>query len=193
MSKLVKYVFGDQTALAFYEWDVKRQGAGQRDEDVVEWDRLDPLPLLVQRQFRGDGHFLSAWRMARLRHRGLIRLFSCMVDGHPACFGVMQGWSLHRRYCMWLRSPGWVLGPFWTEPEYRGRGLYVRLLRHIVHICATEGIERMYIWAAPRNVPSRKGIERAGFQPRGCVCLHRLCCRLISRMRALEDEPATVL
>jgi ribosomal protein S18 acetylase RimI-like enzyme len=52
-----------------------------------------------------------------------------------------------------------------TAPAYRRRGLYTLLLRHIAQALAAEGVRRVWIGADLDNVPSQKGMARAGFQP----------------------------
>jgi GNAT superfamily N-acetyltransferase len=57
------------------------------------------------------------------------------------------------------------LWDFATLPDWRGRGIYPLLLQAII---ASEGdAQRLWIIHAPENVPSCKGITRAGFVPVG--------------------------
>ena len=52
-----------------------------------------------------------------------------------------------------------------TAPAYRRRGLYSELLRHIAAALRVEGLRRLWIGADLDNLPSLKGMARAGFQP----------------------------
>lgn len=53
------------------------------------------------------------------------------------------------------------IGPCRVEEQYRGKGIYTNLLRKI--ICDFPTVEK-YIFCAESNIPSMKGIEKAGFQ-----------------------------
>jgi ribosomal protein S18 acetylase RimI-like enzyme len=50
-----------------------------------------------------------------------------------------------------------------TRPDYRGRGYYPALLRAILADLHRSGYRRAWIATAPGNVPSQRGIVRAGF------------------------------
>jgi ribosomal protein S18 acetylase RimI-like enzyme len=52
-----------------------------------------------------------------------------------------------------------------TLEPYRRQGLYGALLRHMVATLAAEGLQRLWIGASVRNLPSIKGFAAAGFQP----------------------------
>ena len=50
-----------------------------------------------------------------------------------------------------------------TRPAYRGRGYYPALLRMMIRDLRREGRRHVWIATAPGNVPSQRGIVRAGF------------------------------
>lgn len=52
-----------------------------------------------------------------------------------------------------------------TLPPYRGKGLYSALLSYMVATLREDGIERIWIGASVRNLPSVRGFASAGFQP----------------------------
>lgn len=58
---------------------------------------------------------------------------------------------------------------FWTQPRFRGNGLYLALLRESVHRLGEAGIERIWIGAEWQNWRSILGIAHAGFRPIGAV------------------------
>ena len=58
-----------------------------------------------------------------------------------------------------------MLGPYWTHERLRGRGLYGRLLQQSLHLCDKE--HPIVIFTTPDNIPSQKGIEKAGFTLKG--------------------------
>lgn len=53
----------------------------------------------------------------------------------------------------------------YTHPEYRGRGLYPRLLVEQLRYLASRGYSRAYIWVDRANDASIRGIVKAGFKP----------------------------
>jgi hypothetical protein len=134
---VLRYAIGDRRVMAFYDWDVEKQGCGRHDADVIECDRTRPLdPMVAVQHSRSGGSVLSRWWMLRRWRTGKARLFSLMIDGFPAGLGFTQLWSVHRRELAWLDRPGDILGPYWTDLDYRGRRLYQRLLLHTAHVLA---------------------------------------------------------
>ncbi|HET6429693.1 MAG TPA: GNAT family N-acetyltransferase [Phycisphaerae bacterium] len=56
-----------------------------------------------------------------------------------------------------------LIGPCFTDPDYRGRGIYPRILRHIVTELGGRGYGPFYVHTSPANAASLRGIEKAGF------------------------------
>lgn len=54
-----------------------------------------------------------------------------------------------------------------TMPSFRGRGLYPAMLQHICEQFKGEGVEKIYIHCLDYNLPSIKGIQKAGFKKIG--------------------------
>ena len=54
------------------------------------------------------------------------------------------------------------IGPCWTNPQFRRKGLYYYLLQKI---CFDYPDEEKYIFAHKSNLASNKGIEKAGGKP----------------------------
>jgi ribosomal protein S18 acetylase RimI-like enzyme len=79
-----------------------------------------------------------------------------------------------------------------TLPAYRGQHLYPALLTHISRELYVEGFERILIGADTDNLPSQRGMMRAGFQPLADMQMYparrqqRLC--LIGRPGVLEEQ-----
>jgi len=188
MGVLSRYILGDTRNLAFYDWDVKKQGPGEFDPDIVEWDAHRPLDPTTSRQHARSGPALPRWRMLWRCRRGTARLFIMMVDGFPAAFEMIQDWSLMRRELGWLERPGPYLGPGWTDPDYRGRRLCPRLLLHMIYLLGQSGVTYMYATVEQQNRPSRKMVERMGFRPMGIACVKRRFCRAFISNEWLRDE-----
>ena len=66
----------------------------------------------------------------------------------------------------------------YTSSEFRGQGIYPMILQYMVRYAISEGKKRIYIAAAPKNIASCKGIEKAGFSKvatiRGIMILGKL-------------------
>lgn len=78
------------------------------------------------------------------------------------------GWSrLGNKVAIWFfpLSPRWaILSHFETLPEQRGKGLYPKLLSHIMNELGKQGVEGYIIDCADWNLPSGQGIEKLGFK-----------------------------
>lgn len=84
------------------------------------------------------------------------------------------GWLIERQEESFLNEVGQklylppnsaVLADFYTHPVARGRGLYGSSLSQMLHAAATvPGTRRIFICVMADNYPSRRVIERVGFQ-----------------------------
>jgi GNAT superfamily N-acetyltransferase len=95
------------------------------------------------------------------------RIYIAAVDGVPAA----SGWVATLAASIGELDLEFALPPsdrylwdFVTLPEWRGRGIYSRLLQGIV-AAEGAGAERFWIIHAPENVASGSGIVKAGFEP----------------------------
>ena len=192
MHPVLSYVFGDVRDLAFYDWNVEEQGPGELDPRIIEWDFSKPLDEITERQHRRTASSLPRMRMLSRYRKGTARLFVMQVDGFPAAFETIQDWSLMKHELGWLKRPAPYLGPGWTDPDYRGQRLCAKLLLHMIHVLADNGITHMYGTVLRDNVPSRRMVERIGFRPMGVARVQRYACRLINHSAWLPDAPATV-
>ncbi len=120
----------------------------------------------------------------RLR-RGQATLL-CIHEGDRIfSYGWVQSWAPFRRKFGWLAEDGVMLGPYWTHPEQRGKGLYGRLLSHSLSL-ASPGKPAL-IYTHPENRASLRGIEKAGFVPLGTYRV-RLLLRFWASRRAVEMD-----
>lgn len=55
------------------------------------------------------------------------------------------------------------IGPCWTDPDYRGLGIYPNVLKRIADDLEDE-VGRLFIFAEIENAASLKGISKSGFQ-----------------------------
>lgn len=97
------------------------------------------------------------------------RIYIAMVDGIPTSYGWVATLASsigELDVSFSLPAGDRYLWDFVTLPEWRGRGLYPRLLQAIIsHELAAA--QRFWIINAPENAASGKGIAKAGFTPVG--------------------------
>jgi GNAT superfamily N-acetyltransferase len=112
--------------------------------------------------------------LARLNNIPVEEVQARILAGHRPYIGylgltpVAYGWAATRQASIGeldLNFPIALgeryLWDFATLPEWRGRGLYSRLLQAIVQ---AEPADRFWIIHAPENLPSGAGMQKAGFQ-----------------------------
>lgn len=106
----------------------------------------------------------------------LVRIyFQLMTLGKARLFYVGGGKIMHSSYVVphcfkfsFLKKSDFEIGPCYTAPEYRGRGIYPEVLRYIVN---TEGSyeTNFYMVVNSENKSSIRGIEKAGFKKCGKI------------------------
>lgn len=97
------------------------------------------------------------------------RVYVAFVEGAPAGWG----WSATREanigelgLALWMPPGNRYLWSFETAPEWRGQGVYPRLLQHILRYEMAEA-DRFWIGHEPGNMASARGILKAGFEHLG--------------------------
>lgn len=160
--KWIRHFAHDRRSCLFYAY-CSAQGTGREDPDVKVYDVWADIP----ENFRKIA-VPSPWRSVlyhRMR-RGEARFLCLSEDGRRLdAYGWIQDWRPFRRKFGALAQSGTMLGPYWTAPEARGRGLYGRLLGHSLSLCSTQ--QAILIYTSPDNVASQRGIEKAGFRRLG--------------------------
>lgn len=96
-------------------------------------------------------------------------LYSLLMNGVLAHYGwLVKGGRTHRftEVDMEFKSPkgSLILYDFYTEPEFRRKGLYQRNLKKMLYDGFRAGVNEVYIGAAYRNNASRAAIEKTGFK-----------------------------
>jgi len=64
------------------------------------------------------------------------------------------------------------IGPCFTYPKFRGKGVYPQMLKYISSNVGAEN-SIFYMIVDETNLPSIKGIEKAGFQKCGTIKVSR--------------------
>lgn len=169
----------------FYAAD-DRPGPGKDDPDVRVFDSWRAVPKEVRAIVCPH-----PWRdtVVHRMNGGEARLLCLSCPGRPvAAYGWIQDWRPFRRWFAELASEGTMLGPYWTDPDVRGQGMYGRLLAHSLAIC--DRSRPVLVYASPENRASQRGLEKAGFRRLGDWDL-TLCLRQRIRLRQMTSEGAS--
>ncbi len=109
---------------------------------------------------------------------GFVRFyFQLMTLGKARLFYAVseKGEVMHSSYVVprcfkfpFLKKGDYIIGPCFTQPEFRGQGIYPKVLSKIL---AQMGNEQtvFYMSVDENNTPSVRGIEKAGFKRCGSV------------------------
>jgi len=147
----------------FYRYSKGRQGEGEPHEAVRVYAAYRDIPVTF-RQVVLPRRYLNV--MYYRLQRGLAKLLCYSEDGRRLqAYGWVQAWQPFRRRFRMVAERATMLGPYWTAPDERGKGIYVRLLRHSLYISPKDA--PVLVCTSPHNVPSQRGIEKAGFEPVG--------------------------
>jgi GNAT superfamily N-acetyltransferase len=131
---------------------------------------MTALPGLLVRQSH-DAHAMAVLQgrdeaQMRARLDDGHRAYVACIDGEPAAWG----WVATRAATIGelgatlaLPAGHRYLWNFVTRPEHRGRGVYPRLLEHILRE-ESRDTERFWIAYAPENHASASGIRKSGFR-----------------------------
>jgi GNAT superfamily N-acetyltransferase len=79
------------------------------------------------------------------------QVFAHVVEVDDRIVG-MAIWFLN--YSTWQGTHGIYLEDLYIEPEYRGRGFGLALLKHLAKICVERGYGRFQWWVLDWNTPS---------------------------------------
>jgi ribosomal protein S18 acetylase RimI-like enzyme len=131
---------------------------------------LEPIAGLLVRQ-EHDPRVMAA-----LQGRDVAQMEARFADGHRAYVALLDGeaaawgWVATRVASIGEVGATFALPPghrylwnFVTSPAFRGRGIYPRLLAHILREESREA-ERFWIAYAPENHASASGIRKSGFR-----------------------------
>ncbi|WP_127996427.1 GNAT family N-acetyltransferase [Piscinibacter defluvii] len=176
----------ERRELRIYRIEAEQAKALRRDPRVAV-NAIDELVTFEPGEpWQTRQGFLSA---ALSRIESGERAYTISVDGRLAHSGWLvarQELSRMSEVDQTLRLPAdsATLYDFYTDPECRGRGLYGTTIDHmLVDAFADPSLKYAYICVLADNKPSRKVIERAGFQYLGSFHWHRW----LGRQRKFAD------
>lgn len=182
-----QFICGRRETYVVHAYDSRRQGPGRRDPAVVEYAAGHDLPRERVRQMVAIVGRLAFWPMHRRMRRFGGKLL-CLLEGDRiVAYGWVQGWEPFRRRFGWLAKDAVMLGFYWTAPEFRGRGLYGRLLAHSIAACERRDQVPLLIMTSLANAASQRGIAKAGFQRLGVFEIASSPLGLAPRHRIVEQ------
>lgn len=132
-----------------------------------EYDIIEFVPSLKSFYMQGETH--------SIRTTFVRCYFQLMTFGKAklVCAINQDGETVHTSYVVpkcfkfpMLSVNDYIIGPCFTRPDYRGQGIYPRVLEYICsHIGNIETL--FYMCVDESNLPSIKGIEKSGFKKCG--------------------------
>jgi GNAT superfamily N-acetyltransferase len=168
--RLAGHILGGETRVVVCVEDPEVQRDGVFDPDVVRRDAGNPPTPEEDRLLLaavGAGHLMLRVRLAA----GRARLLLLHHDGMPVAYCWLQDEGPYRRRLSITGGPWTVLGPLWTDPAHRGRGLFKRLLLHAIAERRAAEDPPLVAWIQESNTPSLRGFAAAGFRKVGTFAM----------------------
>ena len=123
------------------------------------------------------------------------KLFTWMSKGEMLIFSAYNASNqlMHTSYVVprcwkfpYLHENEYEIGPCHTFSQFRGRGIYPRILRHIVSTVGTEET-KFYMVVNSNNESSIRGIEKAGFSRIGIMEVRGITKRYYIKNKESEE------
>lgn len=96
----------------------------------------------------------------RMKHQ-MAEIVALSAGEELVAYGWMQKWAPFRRLYKSISSSGTMIGPAWTSPRWRGRGIHVLMLKKRLYLAPLS--QRVFSFVEEKNHASRKGLIRSGF------------------------------
>jgi RimJ/RimL family protein N-acetyltransferase len=152
---------GSSRSYRFYEFDWSRSAKQTRPlQPEIEFNVFSPS--LKRLRLGNSGSLLLYWFWYLFSARGFKIYYFSMGDRVIHLSHVI---SRNPKF-PFLGPDDFEIGPCWTDPEFRGMGLYPNMLHRITGDLRGK-VERLMIFAEADNEASLKGISKAGFLPVG--------------------------
>ena len=146
----------------FYRYDL-RQGAGEPYDEIRVYGSYKEIPHKFREVAIPSRSFNVMYYRLKLGYAKLL----CYSDNNHMlkAYGWIQSWRPFKHKFRMLAVDGIMLGPYWTAPKHRGKGIYGKLLKHSLFLCQKE--KPILIYTTPDNISSQRGVLKAGFEPYG--------------------------
>lgn len=157
---------------------------------VLPANEIDDTEYCILKHYIKDSVFLPAEKF-NIRTL-IIRLYFKLISRKKATIYYATSSDakiIHTSYVIpccgkfpFMSKDDCEIGPCYTAPEYRGRGIYVDVLKYIT--TQKDNIyTRAFMIVDSENKPSIHGIERAGF----VLCGKIYCTKITKRYKLVED------
>lgn len=181
-----RYLYADLKMLFFA--NVHRQAKATSDLALLTPTAEDFFRLTTGiPQIDGQQRLLRE-RFAAGDHACLIRQDNQVL--HVSWWGVRTTLSPDYELgagCEWpLPQPAPVIFDCWTAPSARGQNLYPKVLMQLSNRLL-DNYPAVWIYCLDTNLPSRRGIEKAGFEYRGMLQRTRLLGKFLKCSRNSEN------
>jgi GNAT superfamily N-acetyltransferase len=157
LKRLASLIFSIER-YAFFEYD--RSIEGKEDEFLTVYTTYSEIPKQIRPQLFRTKFYNT---MLRRIKKGQASVICLIYHADLIAYGWIQSWKPFRRRFASLSDDAIMLGPYWTKPEFRGKGIYKRLLKHSMSL-NREREKNLLIFAQPENHSSIAGIRSVGFK-----------------------------
>jgi len=160
LSKIKKFIYHKENIIIFKNFPFKEKSFPDSKGILVFKDIKEIPPSLIKTVFPGISFLLLKFRLWRKK----ATLICYIKEGQLLAYGWIQDWSYFKPFHI-IEYKASMLGPFWTHPQYRGQGIYGKMLDYSLNM-----IDPQYpaiIYASQGNSPSLKGIRNHHFREIG--------------------------
>jgi len=160
----IKKFFFDSEKYIIYTLDdnLYNSTSNNVDPEVKVYNKFTDIPIFLRKQVFGC--YLLNPMYYRIE-AGQAKLLAIHTNLELISYGWIQSWKPFKRKFGWFYEDATMLGPYWTNIIYRGKGIYGRMLKHSIAI--SEQNLPLIIYTTPDNLSSQKGIEKIGFRVLG--------------------------
>jgi hypothetical protein len=160
--QLCKKIIFNSGEYTIYSFDSSRKIYYEYDSEIKKYSEYEEIPEHVKNELFRLSLLNPLYYRIKLKQAVLLCFHS---ETQVISFGWIQSWKPFKKKFGWLFKNATMLGPFWTNPQYRGEGYYGRLLKHCI-VLSNRNLP-ILIYAAPENISSKKGIEKLNFKKIG--------------------------
>jgi len=160
---ILERIIYESKTIFLYEYDPVKQGEGIIDPEVNVFKKYNEINLSLRKKVLP--YPLINPLFYRMKQPD-VKLFTIHNDSVLYAFGWIQPCKyFFKGKTGTFVINGMLLGPYWTNPGYRGKGYYGRLLHH--SLALLDKNKAILISTRTNNYASIKGIEKAGFRLKG--------------------------
>jgi hypothetical protein len=156
---LIKKFFFESNTYSIYTYVHQDTPEPPNPSDVEIFNKYSDIPYTIRE------NVLKYHLINPLYYRiqsGLATLLTIMNNSELIAYGWIQKWEPFKKKFGWVaNNEAIMLGPYWTNPDYRGKGYYGQLLRKSIILSKSKVC--LIIYTDKSNLASRKGIEKEGF------------------------------